>query len=164
MNTIVAFGSFSRSYLSAAVLVVDASESPRSVARTSKRYDIADPHEQGGGATDRRGDGSSRVGRASAPSAVPVAFMIPRPVAGAMTDILAENLSGKAVMGSDGTELGMLYNITMDVKSGALGHLLVSPDEAVQVDTMPFEVDESGRFRVPVANVQAVKDYIVVGR
>ena len=31
-----------------------------------------------------------------------------------MAEILAENLSGKAVMGSDGTELGMLYNITMD--------------------------------------------------
>jgi sporulation protein YlmC with PRC-barrel domain len=81
-----------------------------------------------------------------------------------MPDILAENLSGKAVMGSDGTELGMLYNITMDVDSGSLGHLLVSPHESVQLDATPFEVDESGRFRVPVANVQAVKDYIVVGR
>ena len=38
-----------------------------------------------------------------------------------MSDILAENLSGKSVMGSDGTELGLLYNITMDLKSGRYG-------------------------------------------
>ncbi len=48
-----------------------------------------------------------------------------------MADILAENLSGKAVMGSDGTELGMLYNITMDMKSGELHDLLVQPNESL---------------------------------
>ena len=79
-----------------------------------------------------------------------------------MADILAENLSGKSVMGSDGMELGMLYNITMDLKSGALGHLLVSPNE--NVGDVGFERDEEGRFQVPVSNVQAVKDYIVVQR
>jgi len=42
-----------------------------------------------------------------------------------MVDILAENLSGKAVMSADGTELGDLYNITMDLKSGELSDLLV---------------------------------------
>ncbi|KPN30066.1 PRC-barrel domain protein [Halolamina pelagica] len=50
-----------------------------------------------------------------------------------MADILAENLSGKAVMGSDGTELGMLYNITMDLKTGELHDLLVSPNEDTPV-------------------------------
>ncbi|WP_232702933.1 PRC-barrel domain-containing protein [Halobacterium wangiae] len=80
-----------------------------------------------------------------------------------MADILAENLSGKAVMGSDGTELGMLYNITMDLKSGKLEHLLVEEheDSTVNVD---FPTDEQGRYRVPVGRVQAVKDYIVVQR
>ncbi|MFB6069401.1 MAG: PRC-barrel domain-containing protein [Halanaeroarchaeum sp.] len=80
-----------------------------------------------------------------------------------MADILAENLSGKAVMGSDGTELGQLYNISMDLKSGTLDDLLVEPleDEEVDVD---FPVDEDGRFHVPVGRVQAVKDYIVVER
>ena len=80
-----------------------------------------------------------------------------------MADMLAENLSGKAVMGADGTELGQLYNITMDLKTGKLNDLLVEPLEEsdVQVD---FPVDENGRFRIPVGRVQAVKDYIVVER
>jgi sporulation protein YlmC with PRC-barrel domain len=79
-----------------------------------------------------------------------------------MADILAENLSGKAVMGSDGTELGMLYNITMDLKSGELADLLVTPNE--NIGDVGFEYDEQGRIHVPVSRVQAVKDYIVVKR
>lgn len=79
-----------------------------------------------------------------------------------MADILAENLSGKAVMGTDGTEFGMLYNITMDVKSGALDELVVTPDEDFSPDRSRYETDEAGRMRVPVSRVQAVKDYIVV--
>ncbi|MGM0590556.1 MAG: PRC-barrel domain-containing protein [Halobacteriota archaeon] len=81
-----------------------------------------------------------------------------------MADILAENLSGKAVMGSDGTELGMLYNITLDLKTGALADLLVTPNENVSAAQASFERDEAGRIRVPVSQVQAVKDYIVIER
>jgi len=81
-----------------------------------------------------------------------------------MADILAENLSGKAVMGADGTELGQLYNITMDLDSGGLHDLLVSPNEGLSPDRFDFAQDEMGRLKVPVANVQAVKDYIVVSR
>ena len=80
-----------------------------------------------------------------------------------MADMLAETLSGKAVMGTDGTELGELYNVTMDLETGRLEDLLVQPleDSSVQVD---FPVDEAGRFQIPVGRVQAVKDYIVVNR
>jgi sporulation protein YlmC with PRC-barrel domain len=81
-----------------------------------------------------------------------------------MADILAENLSGKAVMGSDGTELGMLYNITMDLRSGGLNDLLVDPNEEFPVEASDFDIDEEGLVRVPVGHVQAVKDYIVVDR
>ncbi|GAA0665186.1 PRC-barrel domain-containing protein [Natronoarchaeum mannanilyticum] len=80
-----------------------------------------------------------------------------------MPDILAENLSGKAVMGSDGTELGMLYNITMDLKSGELDEVLIEPDEET-TRNVSLDTDEAGRYRVPVQAVQAVKDYIVVSR
>ncbi|MFC7167461.1 PRC-barrel domain-containing protein [Halospeciosus flavus] len=80
-----------------------------------------------------------------------------------MSDILAENLSGKAVMGSDGTELGMLYNITMNLKTGKLVDLLVEPNEEDNI-TLDFPSDENGRYHVPVGRVQAVKDYIVVQR
>ena len=81
-----------------------------------------------------------------------------------MSDILAENLSGKSVMGSDGTELGLLYNITMDLKSGELYDLIIEPDEELPTRSVDFDVDDDGRFLVPVNRVQAVKDYIVVQR
>ncbi|SEW22828.1 PRC-barrel domain-containing protein [Natrinema salifodinae] len=81
-----------------------------------------------------------------------------------MSDILAENLSGKSVMGSDGTELGLLYNITMDLKSGKLHDLVIEPDEEVSRRAVDLSVDDAGRFLVPVNRVQAVKDYIVVQR
>ncbi len=81
-----------------------------------------------------------------------------------MSDILAENLSGKSIMGSDGTELGLLYNITMDLKSGKLHDLVIEPDEELSVRNVDFERNDRGRFLVPVNRVQAVKDYIVVQR
>lgn len=81
-----------------------------------------------------------------------------------MAEILAENLSGKSVMGSDGSELGMLYNIHMDMRSGQLLHLLVTPDEDHPTATEDYETDDAGRLKVPVSNVQAVKDYIIVDR
>ena len=79
-----------------------------------------------------------------------------------MANVLAENLSEKAVMGSDGTELGTLYNITMDVETGRLKNLIVSPNE--HVGGVDFEANEQGQYQIPVGNVQAVKDYIVVTR
>ena len=81
-----------------------------------------------------------------------------------MADILAENLSGKAVMGSDGMELGMLYNITMDMKSGALADLVVEPNEEHSPSQSGLSTNEDGQILVPVSAVKAVKDYIVVDR
>lgn len=79
-----------------------------------------------------------------------------------MTEVLAENLSDKEVMGSDGASLGTLYNITMDLKTGSLKRLVVDPgDRAGDAD---FERDEHGNYLVPVSRVQAVKDTIVVAR
>ncbi|MFC7214137.1 PRC-barrel domain-containing protein [Saliphagus sp. GCM10025334] len=81
-----------------------------------------------------------------------------------MSEILAENLSGKSVMGSDGTELGLLYNITMDINSGKLHDLVVDPDEQLPSRSVDFDRNDAGRFLIPVSRVQAVKDYIVVQR
>lgn len=78
-----------------------------------------------------------------------------------MVEILAENLSGKRVMGDDGAEIGELYNITMNLKTGELHDLVVDPGENAGAD---FDVDEQGRYLVPIGNVQAVKDHIVVRR
>jgi sporulation protein YlmC with PRC-barrel domain len=79
-----------------------------------------------------------------------------------MVEILAENLSGKAVMGSDGAELGMLYNITMDLDSGRLDNLVIEPNED-RVET-ELETNAEGRFLVPVGRVQAVKDHMIIER
>lgn len=81
-----------------------------------------------------------------------------------MSHILAENLSGKSVMSSDGTELGPLYNITMDIKSGQLFDLIVAPNDDLPARSVNFERDDAGHFRVPVNRVKAVKDYIVIER
>ena len=81
-----------------------------------------------------------------------------------MSEILAENLSGKSVMGSDGTELGMFYNVTMNLKSGRLRNLVVEPNEEITNQAVDFDTDDAGRFLVSVNRVQAVKDYIVVQR
>jgi sporulation protein YlmC with PRC-barrel domain len=94
----------------------------------------------------------------------PVAFKVIPANVPFMSDVLAENLSGKSVMGSDGTELGMLYNITMNLKTGALNDLLVSPNEEFPAADSRFQQDEEGRLHVPVSRVQAVKDYIVIDR
>jgi sporulation protein YlmC with PRC-barrel domain len=79
-----------------------------------------------------------------------------------MAEILAENLSGKDVMGTDGAELGSLYNITMDLSSGSLKHLIIDPAESVR-DT-DFEYSDKGRLMVPVDRVKAVKDHMIVQR
>jgi sporulation protein YlmC with PRC-barrel domain len=78
-----------------------------------------------------------------------------------MSEILAENLSDKNVVGTNGAEIGRLYNVTMDYKTGRLHHLLVEPAEGVTID---FELDDRGRYHVPVSTVQAVKDHIVISR
>lgn len=79
-----------------------------------------------------------------------------------MPEILAENLSGKDVMGTDGAELGSLYNITMDLKSGSLHDLVIDPNESL--GETGFERDETGRLLVPVNRVQAVKDHMIIKR
>ena len=79
-----------------------------------------------------------------------------------MSGILAENLSEKEVMGSDGANLGTLYNITVDLETGSLRHLVLDPGQ--HTDTLEFDRDDRGNYRVPVSRVQAVKDTIVVDR
>ena len=65
-----------------------------------------------------------------------------------MPQILAENLSGKAVTGADGAELGMLYNITMDGATGSLRNLVVEPNEVTERET---DFDDDGDQEVIVA-------------
>jgi len=79
-----------------------------------------------------------------------------------MPQILAENLSDKEVMGSDGANLGTLYNITMDLKTGTLRDLVVDSTNATADPDFPR--DDHGNYLIPVNRVQAVKDTVVVDR
>jgi len=88
-------------------------------------------------------------------------FISDGPVSGYMAELLARNLSNKAVMGTDGTELGTLHNITTDLKTGHLQDLVVAPRQETE-GTFEFDRDESGNYLVPAPRIRAVKDYIVV--
>ncbi|QZA88896.1 PRC-barrel domain-containing protein [Salinarchaeum sp. IM2453] len=77
-----------------------------------------------------------------------------------MSGILAQTLSEKAVIGTDGSEIGTLYNLTMDIESGRIEDVIVSPtDNDTNFD---FETDERGRYRVPNHLVESVKDHLVI--
>lgn len=80
-----------------------------------------------------------------------------------MPDVLARNLIDKAVIGSDGTELGTLSTVTMDSETGRLGDLVITP-RSETVEQVDLERDDEGRYTIPIGSVQAVKDHIVVGR
>ncbi|MGP8336909.1 MAG: PRC-barrel domain-containing protein [Methanosarcinaceae archaeon] len=78
-----------------------------------------------------------------------------------MSKVFAKNLSSKQVMATDGTELGVLFNMVMDVKTGNLVNLLVKPDLAL--DTSKYQTDEQ-YIILPFEAVRAMKDYIVVDK
>jgi sporulation protein YlmC with PRC-barrel domain len=78
-----------------------------------------------------------------------------------MVKVFAKNLSSKQVMATDGTEIGILFNIVMDVKTGNLIHLIVKPD--MSLDTSRYQAD--GQYiMLPFESVRAIKDYIVVDK
>jgi sporulation protein YlmC with PRC-barrel domain len=78
-----------------------------------------------------------------------------------MTRIFARNLRDKQVMSSDGITLGILNNIVIDVKSGAVIDLVVKPDIALDKEKYQME-DEF--ILVSFDAVRAIKDYIVVDK
>jgi len=78
-----------------------------------------------------------------------------------MTRIFARNLRDKQVMSSDGITLGILNNIVIDVKSGAVIDLVVKPDIALDKEKYQMEDDF---ILVPFDAVRAIKDYIVVDK
>ncbi|WP_406660111.1 PRC-barrel domain-containing protein [Methanolobus sp. ZRKC3] len=78
-----------------------------------------------------------------------------------MANVFAKNLSSKQVMATDGTEIGILFNIVMDVKTGNLINLIVKPD--MSLDTSRYQAD--GQYiMLPFESVRAIKDYIVVDK
>ncbi|SER09181.1 PRC-barrel domain-containing protein [Natrinema salaciae] len=80
-----------------------------------------------------------------------------------MNELLARNLSGKPIVGIDGTDFGTLSTVTMDPESGALRDLVVDRPSRLS-STAPGRPDDDGRLRIPVSHIETVNDQIVVRR
>jgi sporulation protein YlmC with PRC-barrel domain len=78
-----------------------------------------------------------------------------------MARIFAKNLSKKNVMSSDGSVIGVLYNIVMDVQTGGLVNLVVKPD--MSVDKSRYQL-EGNYILIGFDAVRAVRDFIVVDK
>jgi sporulation protein YlmC with PRC-barrel domain len=76
-------------------------------------------------------------------------------------EIFAKNLSNKQVMGSDGTDLGTLYDLIVDANTGDILDLMVKPDPDLNIQEFRVENDF---LLLPFDSVRAIKDYIVVDR
>ena len=78
-----------------------------------------------------------------------------------MVKVFAKNMSNKQVMTTDGTEIGILNNVVMDVKNGKLEDLIIKPDIGLDTSKYPME----GQYlKISFRAVRSVKDYIVVDR
>ena len=77
-----------------------------------------------------------------------------------MSTVLASMLSETPVMRADGKELGTVQNVMMNVETGELEHVLVTPPD----DDVVYEFDraDDGAIRVPAARVIGLDDYLMV--
>ncbi len=76
-----------------------------------------------------------------------------------MARIFTRDIFDKHVMGADGTEIGTLYNIVVDIRTGDLIDLVIKPN--IALDTTNFRIEDNFVL-IPFESVRAVKDYIVV--
>ncbi|MDF9746392.1 PRC-barrel domain-containing protein [Natrinema salsiterrestre] len=76
-----------------------------------------------------------------------------------MTTVLASALSETPVMRSDGVELGTVHTITMNVETGELERLFLTPtiDDLRGIDT-----NDDGKIVVPARCMSDLDDYLVV--
>lgn len=76
-----------------------------------------------------------------------------------MTEFPATKLSDKEVVSSDGDELGKIYNVTANLKTGELEDLVIDPN--MSVDESEFETEDD-YILIPFESVRAIKDMVVV--
>lgn len=74
---------------------------------------------------------------------------------------MAKKLNNKKVMGTDGSEMGIIYDITCDSRTGDLVDLIIRPDMTLNVENYR---SEDGLVLIPFAAVRAIQDYIVVDK
>lgn len=71
-------------------------------------------------------------------------------------------LSTKTVMMQDGTQVGDIYNVTADMKTGQLRSLIVEPVQYEQQKPIPFDTGRAGRYIIPADKVAAIEDYVIL--
>lgn len=78
-----------------------------------------------------------------------------------MAKIFAKHLSDRKVVTTDGSAIGTLYNITIDIKTGRLVDLVVKPDPGASVSEYTAE---DGFILLPFECVRAVQDFIAIDK
>jgi len=79
-----------------------------------------------------------------------------------MDEPLASDLRQKSVVGIDGSEVGIVHNIILHVKSGTLDHLVVDPHGRFSSQSADFETTDDGRLLVPISCIQDIRDHIII--
>lgn len=82
-------------------------------------------------------------------------------------EAFGKQLSDKTIMLENGTELGALYNVQADTRTGELDALLMERDQSAnarddRAAEIPFPQQRDGLYEVPAENVRAIEDYIIV--
>jgi len=76
-----------------------------------------------------------------------------------MPEILASALHERPVLSTDGWELGTVYNLTMEQRTGKLDTLLVDPSgDGVE----RFDTTDDGYLRIPAEMIESLDDQLMV--
>ena len=76
-----------------------------------------------------------------------------------MSKVFAGSIAGKEIVNVDGTVLGELENIILDLQTGKLVDLVVKPDSELRRQ----KYREDGKYvLIGFGSVVSIKDYIVV--
>jgi sporulation protein YlmC with PRC-barrel domain len=79
-----------------------------------------------------------------------------------MSKVFARNLLfNKQVMATDGTEIGTLSNVIMEIKGGNIIDLMITPNP--NFDTSRYRKTDN-YILMPFDAVSAIKDYIIVDK
>ncbi len=74
--------------------------------------------------------------------------------------VFAKSLAKKMVLLSDGTVVGTLYNVTVDLKTGSILELIVKPGQ----NPVPELEKHNNLYIVPFESVKSISDYIVLDK
>ncbi len=78
-----------------------------------------------------------------------------------MSKEFARNLFNKQVMATDGTEIGTLNNIVVEIKGGNIIDMLVTPNP--NFDTSRYR-KANNFILIHFDSVSAIKDYIIIDK